>query len=260
MKRIFPVLAVIAVLAVLAVAGYFGWTWYTGSSGGAGALGGSGTIETNQIAVTPQTAGRIVSAPAEEGVPVKKGGVLYQLDPALAQLQVDQANAGIDAAEANLRNVKNKSGRTSADVRAAQAQLDQATVVLKIAEVQAGYTTVASPIDGIVSSIAARVGENAVPGGTLAIISDPTSLTVTIFVPESQIGQVKVGQSGTLTTDSVTKSYRCEVVFIATQAEFTPASIETKDQRVKLVYQVKMRITDSDSALKPGMPADVVLQ
>ena len=50
------------------------------------------------------------------------------------------------------------------------------------------------------------------------------------------------------------------MVFIATQAEFTPASIETKDKRIKLVYQVKLRITDADTSLKPGMPADVVLQ
>jgi HlyD family secretion protein len=49
-------------------------------------------------------------------------------------------------------------------------------------------------------------------------------------------------------------------VFVNSQAEFTPSSIETKDQRVNLVYQVKLRITDADSALKPGMPADVVLK
>lgn len=257
MKRIFPVLAVIAVLAV---AGYFGWTWYTGSTSGATALGGSGTIETDQIAVTPQTTGRIILAPTEEGVPVKKGDVLYRLDPALAKLAVQQAQAGVDAATANVKTVKDKSGHTSADVAAANAQLDQAKVALKMAKVQGGYATVTSPIDGVVSSIAARAGENAVPGSTLAIISNPASLTVTIFVPENQIGQVKVGQIGTLTTDSVTKSYHGEVVFIATQAEFTPASIETKDQRVKLVYQVKLRISDADSSLKPGMPADVVLQ
>jgi HlyD family secretion protein len=144
-------------------------------------------------------------------------------------------------------------------VASAQAQLDQAQVALKMAKLQVSYTTVTSPIDGVVASIASKAGENAVPGSTLAIVSNPTSLTVTIFVPESEIGQVKIGQQGTLTTDSVAKTYHGEVVFIATQAEFTPASIETKDQRVKLVYQVKLRITDADASLKPGMPADVVL-
>ena len=256
MKRIIPVLAVIAVLAV---AGYFGWNFYNGQGSSSSTLGGSGTVETDQIAITPQTSGRILSAPTEEGVPVKKGDVLYKLDSALVDLQIEQAEAGVKAAKANLKNVRNKSGHTKADVSAAKAQVDQADVALDMAKVQAGYTTVTSPIDGVVASIAARAGENAVPGSTLAVVSDPASLTITIFVPESQIGQVKIGQQGTLTTDSVTKTYHVEVVFIATQAEFTPASIETKDQRVKLVYQVKLRISDSDASLKPGMPADVVL-
>lgn len=257
MKRIFPILAVVVVLAL---AGYFGWTWYTGTSATASALEGSGTIETDQIAITPQTTGRILTAPAEEGVPVANGDVLYTLDPALVELQVKQAQAGIDAAKANLKTVKAKSGHTKADTAAAQAQLDQAEVALAMAKVQVGYASIASPIDGVISSIAARAGENAVPGTTLAIVSNPASLTVTIYVPESQIGLVKIGQTGTLTTDSLTKTYHGSVVFIATQAEFTPASIETKDQRIKLVYQVKLRITDADTSLKPGMPADVVLQ
>lgn len=257
MKRILPVLVLVVVLAV---AGYYGWTYYTGSQTASGALGGSGTIETDQIALTPQTSGRILTAPGEEGVPVKKGDVLYTLDGSVLKLQVDQANAGVDAAKANLANVKDKSGHTHADVTSARAQLDQAKIALDLAKTQLGYAKVLSPIDGVVSSIAAKAGENAVPGSTLAIISDPSKLTVTIFVAETDIGKVKVGQTGTLTTDSSTKSYNVEVVFIATQAEFTPASIETKDQRTKLVYQVKLRITDADPSLKPGMPADVVLR
>jgi HlyD family secretion protein len=175
-------------------------------------------------------------------------------------LQVDQAKAGVSAAKANLTNVRHTSGHTSADVKSAQAQLDQAKIALEMAQTQLGYASITSPIDGVVSSIAAKAGENAAPGSTLAIVSDPAKLTVTIFVAETDIGKVKVGQTGTLTTDSSTKTYHAGVVFIATQAEFTPASIETKDQRTKLVYQVKLRITDADSSLKPGMPADVVLQ
>lgn len=257
MKRIARVLVVIVVLAV---AGYFAWNYY-GNGGGASALGGSGTIETAQIAITPQVSGRIVSAPAEEGVAVRKGDTIYRLDATLADLQVSQARAGVSAAQANHDQVRDKSSSTKAGKAAAKAQLDQAKAALRMAQVQAGYASVVSPLDGVLTNLAARAGENAVPGNTLAIVSDPTSLTVTIYVAESQIGLVKVGQSGTLTTDSTaSKTYRAQVVFIGSQAEFTPASIETKDQRVKLVYQVKLRITDPDSALKPGMPADVVLQ
>jgi HlyD family secretion protein len=258
MKRIARVLVAVVVLAV---AGYFAWNYFANGGGAAAALGGSGTIETVQIALTPQISGRIIQAPAEEGVTVKQGEVLFRLDATLADLQVSQARAGVAAAQANYDQVWTASGSKSSDKAAAKAQLDQAKAALKMAQVQAGYAQIVSPIDGVLTNLAARAGENAVPGSTLAVVSDPTSMTVTIYIAESQIGLVKVGQSGTLTTDSTgTKAYHAQVVFVGSQAEFTPASIETKDQRVKLVYQVKLRITDADSALKPGMPADVVLQ
>jgi HlyD family secretion protein len=255
------ILAIVAVVIVLAVAGYFAWNWYSQNTAAQStALTGSGTIETDEIAITPQTSGRIILAPAEEGIAVKTGDVLYRLDPAIAKLQIDQAKAGVRAARANYIHVRDTSGSSSADKAAAKAQWDQAKVALRMAQVQAGYTTIRSPINGTLSNIAALAGENAVPGGTLAIVSNPASLTVTIYIPETQIGQVTVGQKGTITTDSTTKTYHGQVVFIGTQAEFTPASIETKDQRVKLVYQVKLTVTDADSDLKPGMPADVTLQ
>lgn len=258
MKRIAQVLAIVAVLAA---AGYFGWNYYSTGGGAANGLSGSGTIETVQIAITPQVSGRIVEAPAEEGVVVKKGDVLYRLDTAVADLQVSQARAGVDAAKANYDQVRDDGSSSKSEKAAAKAQLDQAKAALKMAQLQAGYGSITSPIDGVLTSLAARAGENAAPGSTLAVVSDPTSLTVTIYIAESQIGSVKVGQTGSLTTDSTgAKTYRAQVVFIGSQAEFTPASIETKDQRVKLVYQVKLRITDPDAALKPGMPADVVLQ
>jgi HlyD family secretion protein len=258
MKRIAGVLAAIVVLAV---AGYFGWMYFAGGAKAASALGGSGTIETVQIAITPQVSGRIVTAPDQEGVAVKKGDVLYTLDDTLIRLQVSQAQAGVDAAQANYKQVKNASSSKKSDKAAAKAQLDQANAALAMAQVQVGYASITSPIDGVLTNLAARAGENAAPGGTLAIVSDPKNLTVTIYIAESSIGLVKVGQSGTLTTDSTAgKTYNAIVSFVGSQAEFTPASIETKDQRVKLVYQVKLRITDTDSALKPGMPADVVLQ
>ncbi len=252
-------ISLILVIIVLAVAGYFGVTYYTGTTKAGNALGGSGTIETDQVALSPQASGRIIEAPAEEGVPVAKGDVLYRLDSTTAQLQVQQAQAGANAAQAAYNQaVKDK--KKSSEIAAARAQLDQALIAIQMAQVQLGYTSITSPLDGVLSSIAAKAGENAVPGGTLALVSNPASITVSIYVPESRIGEVKLGQEGSLTTDSTTRTYHAKVVFIGSQAEFTPASVETKDQRVKLVYQVKLRITDGDSALKPGMPADVVFQ
>jgi len=257
-KRIVPI---ILIVAALAVAGYFGWRYTQTSAAANGQVGGSGTIETDQIAITPQTSGRILTAPPQQGVAVKKGDVLYTLDPAIPALQVKQAEAGVKAADANYQHVKDDSDMTWADRQAAKAQLDQANVAVSIAKVQLSYAMIKSPIDGSIANIAAYVGENATPGNTMAVISNPAVLTVAIYIPETEVGRVHVGQKGTLTTDSTgEKTYNAEVTFIGTQAEFTPASIETKDQRTKLVYQVKLRVTDPDGALKPGMPADVVLQ
>jgi len=255
-KRIIPILIVVVVLAA---AGYFWWSNYGSGAAANSALGGSGTIEAQQIAITPQTTGRIIAAPAAEGVAVKTGDLLYRLDPATIKLQIQSAKAGVSAAESNYRHVKNDSSSTRAEKDAAKAQWEQAKVAQQLAEVQLAYTTIKSPADGILSNIAQHAGENAVPGTTLAMLSQVQTLTVTIYVPETEIGKIKMGQSGTVTTDS-TKSYNGRVSFISSQAEFTPASIETKDQRTKLVYQVKLDITNADSDLKPGMPADVVLK
>jgi HlyD family secretion protein len=246
---------------VVAAGAWWGWTTYgpNGTAASANTLGGSGTIEADQIAVTPQVSGRVVSAPAQEGVMVKQGDVLYKLDDSLLKLAVDQAKAGVTAAMANYKHVKKDSGSNKADRAAAKAQYDQAKAALKMAQAQLGYATIKSPIDGMISNLAVHTGENATPGSTLAIVSEVANLSVTIYVPENRIGQVKIGQAGSLKTDS-TKEYAGQVTYVSPQAEFTPASIETKDQRVKLVYQVKLRVTDADSALKPGMPADVVLK
>ena len=131
---------------------------------------------------------------------------------------------------------------------------------MNLAKVQLGYMTIASPLDGTLADVISHVGENAVPGNNLAIVTNPLDLTVNIYIAENRIGEVHVGQAGKLTTDSTSKVYNCRVTFISSQAEFTPTAIESKDQRVKLVYQVKLHVSDPDSALKAGMPADVVLK
>ena len=258
-KRIIPILLVIAVVAAV---GYYWWTSYGGGSAAANSvLGGSGTIEAQQVAITPQISGRIISAPANEGMAVKAGDVLYKLDPAALKLTIANIQTAINAARANYSHVKADDSSSWADKQAAKAQLQSAELNKQSANVQLSYTTIHAPSDGVLSNIAQKVGENAQPGTTMAMLSLVQSLTVTIYVPETLIGQVKMGQAGTLTTDSTKgKTYDAKVTFISSQAEFTPSAIETKDQRVKLVYQVKLTVTNPDANLKPGMPADVVLK
>ena len=253
-KRIAIVVAVLVVAA-----GVTTWLLLSGNGSGQTGLTGSGTIEAPEVAVAPLVSGVIVEAPATEGDSVKKGDVLFRIDDSVQTLQVVQAQAGVNAAQAALDQAK-KDDKSTAEIAAAQAQLDQATAGLQLAQLQLSYCTVSAPATGVVLTKALDAGETAAPGKTLATIGRLDELTVTVYVPESQIGRVKVGQKAKLTTDSSTSTFACTVAAVASEAEFTPAQVETKDQRVKLVYAVKLSLADSSGTLKPGMPADVVFE
>jgi HlyD family secretion protein len=251
----------IAALAVVLVLAAAGGAWYLLSGNGAagGALAGSGTIEAPEVSVAPLVAGTIVDAPAQEGARVKKGDLLFRIDDSAVKLQVAQAQAGVNAAKA-ARDQARRDHKSRADKAAAQAQLDQANAALKMAKLQLSYCTVTSPVDGVLLTKALDVGENAAPGKTLATIGRLDALTVTVYIAESDIGRVRVGQKAKLVTDSSTSSFDCSVTSVASEAEFTPTQIETKDQRVKLVYAVKLSVADTTGVLKPGMPADVTFE
>jgi len=192
-----------------------------------------------------------------EGDKVTKGQELIRLDQSATKLVLDQANQGVTAAKAALTNAKDDSGSTKADITAARARLKQAEAAVKLAKVQLGYTIVTAPRDGTVVSVTTNTGQNAGPGKTLLTMIDPTDLFVRVFVPETEIGKVKNGQAATLVTDSSATTYPGTVSFIASQSEFTPNNVQTKDQRVKLVYEVRVRVSDSSGTLKAGMPVDV---
>lgn len=251
---------IVVVVAVIAAAAAFA-VWYQLGRGAqeARALGGSGTVEADEVLVSPLAGGRILKAPVREGDRVKKGATLFEIDAVSARLQVQQAEAGVRAAEANLR-AKRDDDAPKGEIDAARAGVDQARTAVALAKLQLGYATVTAPIDGVVLTLAGDAGENAVPGQTLAVLGDLSRLTVDVFVPETDIGRVKAGAKGTATTDSLPgESFDCTVRTVATEAEFTPAAVETKDQRAKLVYRVTLDISGADGDLKPGMPVDVEL-
>ncbi len=248
------------VLALVLVAGGIGaWVAFSGNGQQASQLAGSGTIEAPEVAVAPLVSGTIVEAPVAEGAPVKKGDVLFRIDDSVIKLQVAQAQAGVSAAKA-ARDQARGDKKSTAEIAAAQAQLDQATAALQLAQLQRSYCTVTAPVDGVLLTKALDAGENASPGKTLATIGRLDELSVTVYVAESDIGKVKVGQKAALKTDSSASSFACAVTSVASEAEFTPAQVETKDQRVKLVYAVKLSVTDATGTLKPGMPADVTFE
>ena len=256
-KRKHPPIPVIVVVLLALIGGGVWWWWSSTQPTASAETQISGAVEANTYQVASALAGRVTDVKIAEGDKVAKGDELVLLDQSALKLQLEQAEQGVVAAKAAVTNAKNDDDSTKADIKAAEARLAQAQTAVKLAKVQLGYTVITAPRAGTVVSLTTNVGQNAAPGKALLTLVDATDLFVRVFVSETRIGEVKVGQSATLTTDSSTETYSGTVSFIASESEFTPNNVQTKEQRVKLVYEVRVRLSDTTGTLKAGMPVDV---
>jgi multidrug resistance efflux pump len=138
--------------------------------------------------------------------------------------------------------------------------VEQARAALAKLAVQRDKQTISAPVGGVVLEVNAHEGELAIPGGTMLTLGDLDHVNLTVYVPEDKLGQVKIGQSVAVSVDSFPgQTFEGTVVRIANEAEFTPRNVQTKEERVNMVFAVEVRIPNSDHALKPGLPADAVL-
>ncbi len=97
-------------------------------------------------------------------------------------------------------------------------------------------------------------------GTPVVTIADLDHLWLRGYLSETDLGRVKLGQAATVKTDTYPgKRYKGRVSFISSQAEFTPKSVETHKERVTLVYRIKIDLENQAHELKPGMPADALL-
>lgn len=147
-------------------------------------------------------------------------------------------------------------------IDAQRAQVAQAQAAVQAIDAALANTIIVAPFDATVTVRHREPGEIVSPGATLLTLMNADDRWVRIYVPENRIGAVRMGMRASITSDTYpAKTYPGEVVFIASQAEFTPKSVQTTEERVKLVYAVKIRILeDADQELKSGMPADVRLE
>ena len=146
------------------------------------------------------------------------------------------------------------------DVKAALARVDQAVYSVQLLEKSIKDCTVHSPVNGIVTEKLVEEGELAAPGTGLYVITNLDTVKLTIYVSETDLGDIHLGQEARISIDSRPGvTYPGKVTFISPVAEFTPRDIQTKDERVKLVYAVRIEITNPQETFKPGMPADATL-
>ncbi len=292
-------------------------------------INASGTIETTDVVISSKGAGQVKNIPVDEGSTIRKNELLMNLDHELLDIQLRQAQASADQANAQLRLLQ--AGARKEDIKLAQEQVSQAKINLDQAlvdkerfaklfesstitqkqyedvalrydlalnqynsareslnkvqnitrpeEIESAKAnlrrnqvsidliqkniddcTITSPVDGIVSKKFVEIGEYVTPGAAVLKISDLQTVDLYIYITEEQLGKVKLGQQAEVRIDTYKdKIYKGEVIFISPEAEFTPKSIQTQDERTKLVFAVKIRIPNNDFDLKSGMPADAKL-
>ena len=181
-----------------------------------------------------------------------------------ARGEVVVAQQRYDVAYAHLVGLQ--TGTESPQVVSAQKALDQAQAATQQAEanlglldVQLAKLTVYAPASGTILTRNVEPGEFVQPGATVLTLADLTSLTITVYVPEDRYGEISLGQPAEVHVDSFPgKNYNAQVTLIADTAEYTPRNVQTVEGRSATVYAVKLKVSDPEGNLKPGMPADVM--
>lgn len=154
-----------------------------------------------------------------------------------------------------------REGPRQEEIELAAARLEQAQQTLNLAQTRLAYAQIASPIAGVVLSKNIESGEYVSPGTPVVTVGMLDQVWLKAYIAESDLGKVKLGQTVAVTTDTYPhKSYHGVIGFIASEAEFTPKNIQTAEERVKLVYRIKIMIENSARELKPGMPADATIK
>jgi multidrug resistance efflux pump len=164
----------------------------------------------------------------------------------------------VKQAEARLEGVR--AGPTGQDLSAARARVAQAEAALESLLTEREKLTIAAPVGGLVLERNIHAGELAAPGATLLTLGDLDEVTLTVYVPEDQLGKVNVGQTVEVRIDTFPEEvFRGTVVAIANEAEFTPRNVQTKEERVNMVFAVDVSIPNPEHKLKPGVPADATI-
>jgi len=195
----------------------------------------------------------------------ERSSALYSREVISAR-EYEAANAASDVAGARLREAREalllvEEGPRKEQVAQARAQVDQAREALKLAKVRLGYGTITAPLSGLVLSENVEAGDYVAPGTPVVTVGDLANVWLRAYIEETDLGRVKVGQPVEVTTDTYPgKKYAGRVSFIASQAEFTPRNVQTRKERVRLVYRIKVDIPNPERELKPGMPADAVIR
>jgi HlyD family secretion protein len=182
---------------------------------------------------------------------VEEGPRREQIDAARAA--VDRARAALKLAEASRLGIRQR----EQELETRRAEIDRARYNVAVFDTQLSDLRVMSPVSGVVLVKSAEMGEVVAPGTSILTIGEIERPWLRGYIPMTQLGRVKVGQKTLIRSESFpNKTYEGRVSFIASEAEFTPKQIQTHEERVKLVYRIKIDVANPERELKLNMPVD----
>jgi len=249
-----------------------------GNSRDQGAMILSGNVEVTEVNIGFKIPGRVLRLYTDEGRTVTSGEKIADLDNAEYASMVNQNKALVLNAEAQYEKARKDyerftslyrdgviasqqmdAAKSAYDAAAAQLQLSRAS--LRTADVKLKDTVIYAPLNGVVLRKNVEEGETVGTGTMLFTIGDLENPWVKVYVKEDKLGFVKLGQRAEVKTDTYpSKVYEGTVTYISSEAEFTPKNVQTREERVKLVFGVKVSVKNVNNELKPGMPADVTIR
>ncbi|MFQ5791556.1 MAG: HlyD family secretion protein, partial [Acidobacteriota bacterium] len=168
----------------------------------------------------------------------------------------DLAARNLEASRERLHKLR--AGYRKEEVEGAAARVAAAEARIAQIEQQIRDATVASPVAGVVTEKLVEQGELLPPGTALVVVTDLADAWLTAYLGERDLGRIRLGQAVEVVTDDG-QTRQGRLTFIDARAEFTPKNVQTRDERVKLVYRIKISLDNADGLFKPGMPAEAVL-
>lgn len=184
----------------------------------------------------------------------------------IALKDLEAARAGRDASGAAVREAEQRLkllriGPRPDAVQEKRARAEAASAGLALAETRLAQSVLNSPLAGLVLAKHAEPGEMLAPGAPVVTVGKMDEVWLRAYIPENELGRVKLGQVVRVTVDSWPgRVFEGRIGFISPEAEFTPKNVQTEKERVKLVYRIKITLANPRMELKPGMPADAVIE
>jgi len=167
----------------------------------------------------------------------------------------EQANAARENARKIRRLVRPE------ELEAAEARLAEAGAAADLLRNTVADSTITSPLEGVVTARPIEAGELLTPGAVVAVLTEIDRVHVMFYITEAELARVRLGDTAEVRVDGwPDRSFEGRVTYLSPQAEFTPKNVQTKEDRVKLVFGVKVEIPNPDGLLKPGLPADATIR